>query len=239
MNMSKPIFIPAGKVSFVPSDYNTAVIIEERQFVSPSEKARREEEVRERERSEMLARQERKKQLEQQRMADAHRQGYEKASREYQEKLNALQADQKMRCTDCGHKFDAFLVGMKHEIGAQLVDMSIRVAETILRHELPDPRMLADIISETLDPISDLQGAKMRMNPADIAMMKDKREDNPVPLIITDRVELIPDDMLSSGDMVLESCNGFFDSRIQQRIELLEKSMKERYRNAENTVTNT
>ena len=187
---------------------------------------------------------ERKKKLEleqlaRQRIEDAHRQGYEDATREYQAKLKTLQDGQKTRCLDCGQKFDAFLVAMKHEIGKQLVDMSIRVAETILRHELPDAAMLADIITETLDPISDLQGAKMRMNPADIAMLKEAREDNPVPLIISDRVELIPDDMLSSGDLVLESCNGFFDSRIRQRIELLEKSMKERYRNAENTITKT
>ncbi|NCC52738.1 MAG: hypothetical protein EOM20_16180 [Spartobacteria bacterium] len=239
MSTSRPTIIPAGQVRFVPSRFNTAVAVEEQQVPSSMEReqARLEREA-EKQRVIERARKQRER-LEQERIEEARRQAYAQATREYQEKLDTLRHNQQTRCGTCGNKFDAFLVAMKQEIGAQLVDMSIRVAETIVRHQLPDRQMLADIIRETLDPISDLQGAKMRMHPDDIVQLRENRADSPVPMIVTDRVELIPDDTLSSGDLILESCNGFFDSRISQRLALLEKSMKERYRNDKHTITGT
>jgi len=142
--------------------------------------------------------------------------------------LEAERRKQAERCRVCGRQFDGFLDGMKKEIAEQVIHLSVRLAEMILRHELPDRDMLFGILRETLEPISDLQGAKVRMSPAEAEMVRNQRETSSVPMAISDRVEIVADPSLTAGDLIIESRNGLFDARLNQRLALLEERLKAR-----------
>ena len=145
--------------------------------------------------------------------------------------LEAERKKQAEKCGTCGRQFDAFLDNMKKEIADQVIRLSVRLAEMIVRHELPDRDMLFSVMKDTLEPISDLQGAKVRMNPAEAETLRNRRGDASVPMVISDRVEIVGDPGLSLGDLVIESRNGVFDARLNQRLTLLEERLKARQNN--------
>ena len=145
--------------------------------------------------------------------------------------LDTERKKQTEKCGICGRQFDAFLDNMKKEIADQVIRLSVKLSEMIIRHELPDRDMLFSVMKETLEPISDLQGAKVRMNPAEAEMLRERRGDSSVPMVISDRVEIVGDPGLSLGDLVIESRNGIFDARLNQRLTLLEERLKARQNN--------
>ena len=138
--------------------------------------------------------------------------------------------DQKWRAA-FDQRFEELLRSMEKQIADQLINMSIRVAEVILRQKMPDRAMLDGVIRETLAPISDLQGVRVRMHPADAARMIASRGEDPDAPGVCDRVEIVADPSLAAGDVMIESRNGYFDARIHERMTLLEERLKQRYRN--------
>jgi flagellar biosynthesis/type III secretory pathway protein FliH len=49
----------------------------------------------------------------------------------------------------------------------------------------------------------------------------------------------VADETLNAGDITIESRNGYFDARIEQRLRLLEERMKERYQHDHRARTET
>ncbi len=127
-------------------------------------------------------------------------------------------------CKKCMGKLNSTLDALRNEIGERVIELSVRIAEIILHHALPDRQMILEILKQTLAPISDLQGVRIRMNAADVENLK---ENNAMPALLN-RIELIPDPTLAAGDMIVESKNGIFDARIDERLKLLEDKLKHR-----------
>ena len=115
---------------------------------------------------------------------------------------------------------------MREEIRDQVVDFSIRLAEVIVRHHLPDQDMLSELVTKTLEPVSDLQGARVRLCPEDLGRIGDR--------ILSGLkggqhiVEVIEDPQLKTGDVIVESRNGILDARLDERLELLKETLYER-----------
>ena len=135
-------------------------------------------------------------------------------------------------------RFQEFMTSAEREIGEQLIRVAIRLAGAIVRREVPDQAMLEDVIRKTLSPLSDLQGAKIRMHPADAERFKATRDQRTVPSI-ADRLEIVPDDALEPGDVVMESRNGYFDGRLEQRLKLLEEKLRDRFRSTHDPDAST
>jgi flagellar biosynthesis/type III secretory pathway protein FliH len=140
------------------------------------------------------------------------------------------QQDQK-RWAVFEQRLEELLKSMEKQIAEQLISVSIGVAETILRHAMPDQAMLGEVIRETLAPISDLQGVKVRMNPLDAAKIIARRNETADVPSMYDRIEIVADPSLATGDVMMESRNGYFDARIKERLALLEERLRQRYRN--------
>jgi flagellar biosynthesis/type III secretory pathway protein FliH len=123
--------------------------------------------------------------------------------------------------------FEIFMKQVEAQIARQLIDLSVKLAEIIIRRELPDRTMVKDVIGEILAPVSDLQGAKVRVNPGDHdILMKARQESGRQDL--TARLEIVADDSLMPGDVLIESKNGYFDARISERLKLLQEKLMER-----------
>ena len=125
--------------------------------------------------------------------------------------------------------FNIFKKQVETQIARQLIDMSVRLAEIILRRELPDKSMVKDVITEVLAPVSDLQGAKVRVNPGDLEILMNSRPEGGRSDMIS-RLEFVADDSLQPGDVLIESKNGYFDARISERLKLLQEKLMERTR---------
>ena len=125
----------------------------------------------------------------------------------------------------CSAQFDGVIGELRREIQDKVVDLSIQLAEVIVRHELPDQEMVRQLIKKTLDPISDLQGARVRICPADRELLGDLGEGLEG---VQGAVEFVDDPKLGRGDVMVESRNGIFDARLVERIKLLKETLYER-----------
>ncbi len=155
--------------------------------------------------------------------------------RDYQNRLNAevsrqLSADRERFArllSECTDRFDGVIQSLRNEIQTQVVDFSIQLSEVILRHELPDSAMIRNLIIKMLEPVSDLQGARVRISSADWALFGGNvlsEEDRG----IRNSVEFVDDPKLATGDVIVESRNGIFDARLNERLKLLKEALHER-----------
>jgi flagellar biosynthesis/type III secretory pathway protein FliH len=125
------------------------------------------------------------------------------------------------------NSLDEFSAEMERAAMRELTSLSIRVAELIIRRELPDADMLRDVVQRTLAPLTDLRGTRVRMNPADATLLGNSQGSGHL-LDNSGRIELVPDPTLAQGDITLETPVGFFDARIAERLKLIETQILER-----------
>jgi len=150
---------------------------------------------------------------------------------EFEQERAQARAAEARRWDALAAAFSAFQQSVESQVADQLIKMAVRVAAVILRRELPDAAMLGEVIRETLAPISDLQGAAVRLHPDDAERLRALRGAGEAPRV-SDRLEIVADPGLRPGDALIESRNGYFDARIEQRLKLLEEKLRERYRSA-------
>ena len=150
---------------------------------------------------------------------------------ELEEKLAECREKQRELWSALEINFHKYTKSCEQTISAQLIDLALRIAEVILQHELPDRDMIKGIIQKTLEPLSDLQGVRVHMCPEDARDIKVARENNNAE-DITRLVEVVSDTSLKSGDVFIESRNGFFDARIAERLKILKQKLVERQKNA-------
>lgn len=130
-------------------------------------------------------------------------------------------------------RFGQFIGKMRAEIASQVVGRSMEIAEMILRHSLPDRAMIEQLLGQTLDSISDLQGAKIRVHPDDLALLKQNPGEKPPH---DGQFEWVADSSLSSGDLIIESRNGIFDASLRQRLERLNDQLRQKMGQFHGTV---
>ena len=124
-------------------------------------------------------------------------------------------------------RFDECIVSLRKDIQLKVVDLSLRLAEVIVRHELPDRDMLHNLIVKTLEPVSDLQGACVRISSRDWELFG-KEIAAGDHLGVGSTVQFAEDPNLSAGDVIIESRNGIFDARLNERIKLLKETLDDR-----------
>ena len=123
--------------------------------------------------------------------------------------------------------FDQLITELRKDIQHKVVDLSIRLSEVIVRHELPDREMMRNLIVKTLEPISDLQGAMVRISSNDWTLFGEEIS-NGDHLGVGSTVKFAEDPNLAAGDVIVESRNGIFDARLTERLKLLKETLYER-----------
>lgn len=170
-----------------------------------------------------------------------------KHKKQMDQELNALkqahqqnmQAELRKRDTllqQLQQKMEQFVQEMKAEIADQVVQRSVQIAEMILRHELPDRTMLLRLLQETLETVSDLQGARIRIHPDDLVILQAK-ESPGIPF--AGQFEWVTDVSLQPGDLLIESRNGIFDASLNQRLALLQEQLRQRVGKIHGSVSTT
>lgn len=145
------------------------------------------------------------------------REAEEAANRTMRQQVDALRQAQQDLWRKFNDELGRTLKEVEAEIKRQLIDMSIRIAEILLCHKLPDADMMRDIMVEVLTPISDLQGVRVRVAKGTLELLSggaDTPRAHP-------GLECVEDADLKPGDVVVESRNGIFDGRLRSRLDQL------------------
>lgn len=135
--------------------------------------------------------------------------------------VQTLKAAEQERWKAVEQKWGKTILALQADIQKQLIDMSIRIAEIILQHQLPDKGMLREMIEETLAPVSDLQGMRIRLSAEDIAYAQEGNLSGAG----KGPIEWVCDGTLKPGDVVVESKNGIFDGRLRERLDVLREAL--------------
>ena len=130
-----------------------------------------------------------------QRITEAVQQAVKETEARYKALLQAETQKFAQRWAGLESEFGQVIASMEQQIADQLIATSVRLAEVIVRQQLPNKGMIESIIRETLAPISDLQGVQVRMNPADAKEILALREASEV-ASVTDRIEIVADHSL-------------------------------------------
>ncbi|MEI6808166.1 MAG: FliH/SctL family protein [bacterium] len=134
----------------------------------------------------------------------------------------------KDRCGTCGRQLEGCIQELKREIEQQVLEMGLKLAEIVLRHKLPYREMLASLIRDTLGPVSDLQGVRVRVSLAEAESLRTSGSCGLPHTVVSEQVVVVADAALSDGDLIIESRNGIFDGRLNERLSLLKDKLSER-----------
>ena len=135
--------------------------------------------------------------------------------------LEALRQTQQQLWTRFNAEMGLSLKSLEEDIKRQLIEMSIRTAEILLCHKLPDAEMVRSIMAEVLTPISDLQGVRVRVARGELQMLTGNANLPPA----HPGIECVEDPELKPGDVVVESRNGIFDGRLRLRLDQLAEAL--------------
>ena len=155
------------------------------------------------------------------------RQTMAEAEKKFAVELGAIRNQQRQRWEAMDREIGGFLDSFEKRVIDQLLDLSIRIAEVLVRRSLPDRELVRDVIRQTLSPITDLQGVRVRLHRSDADSLIATRG-TASPAGVEDKVEIVADSTLSPGDVMIESRNGYFDARIGERIKLVDEKLRER-----------
>ncbi len=109
-----------------------------------------------------------------------------------------------------------------------MLDLSIQVAELILRRNLPDTDMIRSIVTEIIGRVTDMERVQVRLHPSELDELREAVTEGK--LGATGRLELVPDASLTPGDVMVENGFGCFDARLSERLNLLRTELVKRWR---------
>lgn len=158
------------------------------------------------------------------------REAFAEGEKKARQELELLQQKGAEAVKTLESRIDSYLEKFEHYANEQIIALSVRMAEVLVRHALPDTEMLCALLKEATDKISDFKSIKVRTHPEASRLLGAELErTNPDALR---RIEMIADPALTPGDLILENGFGMFDACLSQRLELLKQSLVERYRRA-------
>ena len=131
---------------------------------------------------------------------------------------------------------NAYFDALDRQVADELVRISLGIAEAIVRRTLPDRAMVLDLLRSSLEHVTDLQGARVRLHPEDESVLRKIQEAASTPGI-SGPIELHADPSLRRGDMLIETRSGFFDARLDTRLQVLREELLERIRHEHSDET--
>jgi flagellar assembly protein FliH len=103
----------------------------------------------------------------------------------------------------------------------ETVGLSLAIARKILVQEpAANPRVIAGIVKKTFESIAVNAPVRIRINPSELAYMRERRHLIPVEGDVT----FVEDASISCGGCLVESLSGDVDARIESQLEMIEEA---------------
>ena len=150
--------------------------------------------------------------------AEAWREGFQLG---YDEGLRLAAEEQH----DTGTRLSALLQGIASDteglvrgVEAQVVELALAIAEKVIAREARiDPSIVLNVVRSALSEIHDTTELRIRVNPDDVPLLETRWQEM-LPRSVAARSELIADDLVERGGVVVETGIGYSDSQLKTRL---------------------
>jgi flagellar biosynthesis/type III secretory pathway protein FliH len=100
----------------------------------------------------------------------------------------------------------------------QVVELALAVAEKVIAREAKvDPQVILNVVRSALSEIHDATELRIHVNRDDYPLLETRWQEM-LPRSVAERSELIPDDLVERGGVVVETRIGYVDSQIKTRL---------------------
>jgi len=160
--------------------------------------------------------------------AEAHERGAEEAQRTAQEHQDRLAADVRSRLealvAEITRERDEFFSRVEPEIAT----LAVSVAEKVVAQEIStQPEIVLNLVRNSMARMKERESLRVRLNPDDLDMVRDARDDLIAAVDGVRRLDLVEDRRVDRGGCVVESRNGNLDARIKTQLAKMERVITE------------
>ena len=150
--------------------------------------------------------------------AEAWREGFQLG---YDEGLRLAAEEQH----DTGTRLSAMLQGIASDTEAlvrglevQVVELALAIAEKVIAREARiDREIVMNVVRSALSEVHDVAELRIRVNPDDVPLLETRWQEM-LPRSVAERSELVPDDLVERGGVLVESRIGYVDSQLKTRL---------------------
>jgi flagellar assembly protein FliH len=110
---------------------------------------------------------------------------------------------------------EGFVRGMENDI----VELVLAVAEKVVGRETrTDPQIVVNVVRSALNEIHDASEVRIRAHPDDVTILEPRWQEM-LPRRVAERSELLADELVERGGVVVETQIGYVDSQIKTRLQ--------------------
>jgi flagellar assembly protein FliH len=150
--------------------------------------------------------------------AEAREEGYAQG---LAEGLQAATDEQQALTTRLGallHDVAADNEELVRGLEANVVELALAIAEKVIAREVKtDPGIVLDVVRSALAEIHDATELRIRCHPDDVALLEPRWEAM-LPRSVAERSELVPEDLVEQGGVVVETRIGYVDGQLKTRL---------------------
>jgi flagellar biosynthesis/type III secretory pathway protein FliH len=146
--------------------------------------------------------------------AEGFQQGYDEGQR--------LAAEEQH---DTGTRLSALLQGVAADTEAyvrgledDVVELALAIAEKVIARETRiDPDLIVNVVRAALSEVHDATELRIRVNPDDLPLVEPRWQEM-LPRSVAEHSELVSDDLVDRGGVIVETRIGYADSQLKTRI---------------------
>jgi flagellar assembly protein FliH len=147
--------------------------------------------------------------------SEGFQQGYDEGRRLAAEE----QKDTTIRLGALLHDIVADNEGFVRSMENDIVELVLAVAEKVVGREArTDPQIIVSVVRSALNEIHDASEVRIRAHPDDVAILEPRWQEM-LPRRVAERSELLADELVERGGVVVETQIGYVDSQIKTRLQ--------------------
>jgi flagellar assembly protein FliH len=147
--------------------------------------------------------------------SEGFRQGYDEGKR----LATQEQQDTTIRLGALLHDIVADTEGFIRGLEADMVELVLGVAEKVIGREATvDPKLVVHVVRSALNEVHDATEVRIRAHPDDVAILEPRWQEM-LPRRVAERSELLADELVERGGVVVETQIGYVDSQLKTRLQ--------------------
>lgn len=109
---------------------------------------------------------------------------------------------------------EAFVRGLEDDV----VDLALAIAEKVIAREATiDRQLVVNVVRAALSEVHDATELRIRANPEDVPLLEPRWQEM-LPRSVAEQSELVPDDLVDRGGVIVETRIGYADSQLKTRL---------------------
>jgi flagellar assembly protein FliH len=100
----------------------------------------------------------------------------------------------------------------------QVIELTLAVAEKVIAREARiDPQIVLNVVRSALSEVNDATELRIHVNPDDVPLLENRWKEM-LPRSVAERSDLVTDDLVDRGGVIVETRIGYADSQLKTRV---------------------